>query len=84
MTPEQRHAVKQSYSDAFSESMKVCAALGALGVLASFVVYRRHPLDFGERRKAQLEEDRVRREIEGGLGNEMVKGGGKKETLNEV
>jgi hypothetical protein len=80
MTLEQVHAVKQAYSDAFAESMKVCAALGALGVLASFVCWRRKPVEFNVRRKEQIEEDRVRRE-----GEIQVEVNGKKEgKKNEV
>ncbi|EHL01054.1 hypothetical protein M7I_3017 [Glarea lozoyensis 74030] len=74
MTPEQVHAVKQAYSDAFAESMKVCAALGGMGVLASLVCWRRNPVEFNVRRKEQIEEDRVRREGEMGIG--VVNGNG--------
>jgi hypothetical protein len=64
MTPVQIHAVKQAYSDAFSESMKVCAVLGGVGVLVSLLVWRRVPVEVGVRRREQVEEDRGRRERE--------------------
>ncbi|EPE26442.1 MFS general substrate transporter [Glarea lozoyensis ATCC 20868] len=87
MTPEQVHAVKQAYSDAFAESMKVCAALGGMGVLASLVCWRRNPVEFNVRRKEQIEEDRVRREGESGdRGCEWEwcgeGGAGREESLN--
>ncbi|KAG9238737.1 MFS multidrug transporter-like protein [Amylocarpus encephaloides] len=65
LTPEQLDIIKQTYSDSFSESMKVCAAIAGLGVLATFVVFRRRPVDFMENRKQQIMEDMARRRREG-------------------
>jgi hypothetical protein len=74
MTPVQIHAVKQAYSDAFSESMKVCAVLGGVGVLVSLLVWRRVPVEVGVRRREQVEEDKGRREgmrrVRGGKGSD--------------
>ncbi len=60
MTLEQLLGVQKGYSDAFVEDMKVCAGVAAVCVLATAIVYRRHPRDVRERIKEQMESDRKR------------------------
>jgi hypothetical protein len=62
MTHAQLHAVRQGYSDSFSEGMKVCAAMSAACALASSMTFRRHGVNLEARRVEQLRED-----------NEMIK-----------
>lgn len=57
MTPVQLHAVKQSYSDSFSEVMKVCAAVSAACAVACMLAYRRHGVDLEARWKEQAREE---------------------------
>jgi len=64
MTKEQLFAVRQAYSDAFSEGMKVCAAVSAVCVLGALMTYRKHGVGLEERRVEQLREEEVRRVAE--------------------
>jgi hypothetical protein len=63
MTRVQLHAVRQAYSDAFSEDMKVCAAISGACVLAAFVAFRKNPPGVTETRTKQItdEQRRLRR-----------------------
>lgn len=63
MTPAQLHAVRQAYSDSFSEGMKVCAAISAACVLACLLTYRRHGVDLAERRAEQSKQDEELRTV---------------------
>ncbi|RDL41063.1 MFS multidrug transporter-like protein [Venustampulla echinocandica] len=65
MTPEQLFAVRKAYSDSFSLSLKVCAALAGAGALATFMTWQRRPVDFHIRREEQAREERERLEKEG-------------------
>jgi hypothetical protein len=56
MTIAQLHAVRQAYSDSFSEAMTVCAAISGACVLATLLTYRKQPLDIIGRRKEQAVE----------------------------
>ncbi|KAI9049749.1 hypothetical protein LZ554_005901 [Drepanopeziza brunnea f. sp. 'monogermtubi'] len=47
-------AVRQAYTDAFSESMRVCAAISGACVLATLLTYRRRPMVIMERRREQV------------------------------
>lgn len=62
MTHAQLRAVRQGYSDSFSEGMKVCAAMSAACALATLMTFRRHGVNLEARRVDQLRED-----------NEMIK-----------
>jgi len=57
MTPAQLHAVRQAYSDSFSEVMKVCAAISAACAVACALAYRRHGVDLQARREEQMREE---------------------------
>lgn len=54
MTPAQLEAVRQTYSDSFSESMKVCAAVSGACVLATGLTWRGERMDIMARRKEQF------------------------------
>ncbi|KUJ13592.1 MFS multidrug transporter-like protein [Mollisia scopiformis] len=54
MTPFQLSAVRQTYSDSFSESMKVCAAISGACVLATLLTFRKQKMDIMGRRKEQF------------------------------
>lgn len=56
-TEAQLHAVRQAYSDSFSEGMKVCAAVSAVCALATLMTFRRNVPDVARRRAEQLEVD---------------------------
>ena len=56
LTPDQLLAVRKAYAAAFSESMKVCAAVSAACVFATLVTYRRKPIVIMERRGEQVRE----------------------------
>lgn len=57
MGPAQLSAVRQTYSDSFSESMKVCAVISGACVLAIMLTFRREKLDIKGRRKVQFIEN---------------------------
>lgn len=62
MTEAQLHAVRQVYSDSFSEGMKVCAAISAACALATLMSYRKNDITVGTRREEQLRfDDEMRR-----------------------
>jgi len=54
MSPTQLEAVRQTYSDSFSESMKVCAAISGACVLATLLTFRKQKMDIMGRRKEQF------------------------------
>lgn len=54
--PAQLLAVRKAYSDSFSESMKVCAAVSGACVLVTLLTYRKRPMVIMERRREQVEE----------------------------
>lgn len=64
MTPVQLHAVRQAYSDSFSEIMKVSAAISGACVFATMLTWRKVPMVIAERRKEQYIEhvQRIKRE----------------------
>lgn len=45
MTPEQLTAVRQAYSDSFSESMKVCAIVSGVCCVGSCLTWRKKRVD---------------------------------------
>jgi hypothetical protein len=45
MTPEQLIAVRQAYSDSFSESMKVCAIISGVCCVGSCLTWKRAKVD---------------------------------------
>jgi hypothetical protein len=57
MTPAQLHAVRQAYSDSFSEVMKVCAAVSAACAVACLLAYRRRGVDLEARREELFREE---------------------------
>ncbi|KAH7357280.1 MFS multidrug transporter-like protein [Rhexocercosporidium sp. MPI-PUGE-AT-0058] len=56
LTETQLLAVRKAYSTAFSESMKVCAAVSAACVLATLITFRKKPMVIMERRGEQVRE----------------------------
>ncbi|KAF8848497.1 MFS multidrug transporter-like protein [Acephala macrosclerotiorum] len=54
MSPKQLEAVRKTYADSFSESMKVCAAVSGVCVLATGLTWRRRRMDIMGRRKEQF------------------------------
>ncbi|KAK0100589.1 hypothetical protein ONS95_007046 [Cadophora gregata] len=87
LTPTQLLAVRKAYSTAFSESMKVCAAVSAACVFATLITFRRRPIVILERRAEQFREyaelmaregregEKKREEKEQRLGNEQKQAG---------
>ncbi len=64
MTPAQLHAVRQTYSNSFSEGMKICAITSAACVLATLITWRKVPIDIVSRRKEQHSEHLRRLKME--------------------
>ena len=62
LSPAQLHAIRQAYSDAFNEDMRVCAIVAGICVLLTIGTFQRNPLDIPERRKQQVinEQKRLR------------------------
>jgi hypothetical protein len=60
MTAAQLHAVRQAYSDAFAEDLRVCAILAGVCVLVTLVTFRRNPQGVLEVRKKQVIEEQGR------------------------
>ncbi|KAL5323742.1 hypothetical protein ACEPPN_008283 [Leptodophora sp. 'Broadleaf-Isolate-01'] len=56
LTETQLLAVRKAYSTAFSESMKVCAAVSGACVLATLITFRKKPMVIMERRGEQVRE----------------------------
>lgn len=54
LSPEQIHAVKQAYADAFTDSMRVSTAVAGFMFLITIFMYRRNPPGLVERRQQQL------------------------------
>lgn len=60
MTYAQIHAVRQAYSDSFSEDMKVCAIVTGVCVLVTIGTWTRNPVSIEQRHKEQAEEEEER------------------------
>jgi len=60
MTPAQLFAVRQAYSDAFKEDMRVCAIVSGIGILFTLVSFRRRPEPVWEVRKKAVEVEQRR------------------------
>ena len=71
-TEEQLYAVRQAYSDAFNEDMRVCAIVAGICILVTLGAFRRNPQPVMERRKDQMiaEQKRLRVLNMRGLGRE--------------
>jgi hypothetical protein len=66
LTPEQLHAVRQAYSDAFNEDLRVCAIIAGVCVLVTLGTFRKSPQPVLERRRDQMiAEQRRLRELRG-------------------
>jgi hypothetical protein len=78
-SPEQLLAVRQVYSDAFSEDMRICAIVAGVCLLLSLGVWQRHPVGSMERRKAQIMEEEKRKREEA-----LVAGGGEPGMQKDV
>ncbi|TEY78587.1 hypothetical protein BOTCAL_0047g00100 [Botryotinia calthae] len=57
MTYAQLHAVRQAYSDSFSEDMKVCAVVAGVCVLVTIGTWKKNPVTIEQRFKEQIEEE---------------------------
>ena len=60
LTPENLHAVKQAYTDAFDETLVVCAILSGIALLVTIGCWRKNPISMPERRKQQMEAEALR------------------------
>jgi hypothetical protein len=61
-TPEQLHAVRQAYSDAFREDLRVCAIISGVCILVTLGAFRRRPepILVARRRFVVEEQERLR------------------------
>jgi hypothetical protein len=71
-TAAQLHAVRQAYTDAFNEDLRVCAIISGICILATLGTFRRSNQPVLERRKEQYVAEQKRlRELKA---SSMVKG----------
>ncbi|KAI1498156.1 major facilitator superfamily transporter [Biscogniauxia marginata] len=61
MTQDQLIAIRQVYSDAFSEDMRVCTIIAGISILLTFGTFSRTRLNVAERRQEQIQEEVRRR-----------------------
>lgn len=61
LTEAQYAAVRKTYNDAFTETMKVCAIVAGIGILLSMGTYARDRVPLLEQRKQQVEAEIARR-----------------------
>lgn len=61
LTEAQYAAVRKTYNDAFTETMKVCAIVAGIGVLLTLGTYSRDRLPLLEQRHQQIQAETVRR-----------------------
>jgi hypothetical protein len=59
-TASQIEAVRQAYSDAFSEDMRLCAIIAGICILVTLGTFRRNPPNMQEMRRRQVEEEEER------------------------
>lgn len=63
-TIPQLHAVRQAYTDAFNEDLRVCAIIAGISVLVTLGTFKRHTQPILERRREQvIAEQRRLREL---------------------
>ena len=69
LTPMQVLAVRKAYSDAFTEDLRVCAAVAGACVLLTFGTFQRNPPSLMESRKQKFVDEarrvKAQRETEG-------------------
>ncbi|CAJ2501894.1 Uu.00g047470.m01.CDS01 [Anthostomella pinea] len=61
LTPNQAALVRQAYSDAFNEEMRVCAVVAAVAVLFTFGIFSRKRVTPDEHRQQQIRDEVQRR-----------------------
>lgn len=61
LTEAQYSAVRKTYNDAFTETMKVCAIVSGIGILISLGTYSRKRVPLLEQRKQQIQAEIARR-----------------------
>lgn len=73
-TEEQLYAVRQAYSDAVNEDLRVCAIVAGICILVTLGAFRRNPQPVRERRKDQMiaEQKRLRELKSRGPGRERT------------
>ena len=59
-TAAQIEAIRQAYSDAFSEDMRICAIIAGVCILITLGTFRRNPPNMEEMRRRQAEEEEKR------------------------
>ena len=59
-TMSQIEAVRQAYSDAFSEDMRICAIVAGICILVTLGTFRRNPPSMEDMRRRQYEEEEKR------------------------
>ncbi|KAF7896141.1 hypothetical protein EAF00_006156 [Botryotinia globosa] len=57
MTDSQLHAVRQAYSDSFSEDMKVCAIVAGVCVSVTVGTWKKNPVTIEQRLREQIAEE---------------------------
>lgn len=60
MTYAEIQAVRQAYSDSFSEDMKVCAIVAGICVLVTIGTWKKNPVTIQQRLNEQIEEETER------------------------
>lgn len=60
----QQAAVRKTYNDAFTETMKVCAIVAGIGIVLSMGTYRRGRVSLSEQRQQMVRDEVARRRTE--------------------
>lgn len=61
LTEAQYSAVRKTYNDAFTETMKVCAIVAGIGILLTLGTYSRNRVPLLEQRNQQIQAETARR-----------------------
>lgn len=61
LTDAQYAAVRKTYNDAFTETMRVCAIVAGIGILITMGTYSRNRVPLTEQRKQQVQAEIARR-----------------------
>ncbi|KUI68292.1 hypothetical protein VM1G_04146 [Cytospora mali] len=64
LTPAQYAAIRKTYNDSFTETMKVCAIVAGIGVLLTLGTYRRDRVPLHAQREQQVRDEIERRRAE--------------------
>lgn len=62
LSPTQRFAVRQAYTDAFNETLIVCSVIGGVALLSTTLAWQKNPVSLEDRRRQQFEIEAARQQ----------------------